>query len=124
MNNQNNPSAAECAAKTYAEGVIGQAIDELKKAYGGEYTPDEDAIALVEKYFLAGADWHHNSIWNTVNVPPKKGYDIVCISREGHFFSSFFALTDKNWLEVSSRSNVLLWAYKQDILPALFYTIK
>ena len=47
----------EEAAKSYGKSIVQQACDELMKEYGGEYTPGEDNVLLVAKYFKAGAQW-------------------------------------------------------------------
>lgn len=115
---------ALAAARSYAESVVAEACEELQKQTGEEFTPSEDNVPLVMKYFLAGAGWQQDDIWNSVQVPPQKGREVVCISRDGHFFSSLFGMTGENWLTASSRAAVILWAYKEDIIPQVFNTIR
>ena len=122
VNNTNPKTLA--AARSYAESIVTAACEELKAQTGEEFTPGEENVPLVMKYFLAGTEWQKNNIWNSVQVPPKKGMEIVCITRDGHFFSSLFGMSGHNWLTVSSLAGVLLWAYKEDILPSVFNTVE
>ena len=52
----------EEAAMSYGKSIVQQACDELRKECGGEYTPGEDNVLLVAKYFKAGAKWQLNQI--------------------------------------------------------------
>jgi hypothetical protein len=58
----------EEAAMSYGKSIVQQACDELRKEYGGEYTPGEDNVLLVAKYFKAGAKWQKQQDQSTIEL--------------------------------------------------------
>ena len=58
----------EEAAMSYGRSVVQHACDELRKEYGGEYTPGEDNVLLVAKYFKAGAKWQKQRDQSTIEL--------------------------------------------------------
>lgn len=117
MNKQVTPSSAEQAARAYAEDIVGKAIAELKEAYGGDFTPGEDTIALVMKYFLAGTDWQRQSVWHeTIEVPDARR-DLVLLCKNGRFFSPFSISSSDKWNLHVILTEATLWAYADDLKP-------
>lgn len=117
MNKKSTPSAAERAARAYAEEIVGKVIAELKEAYGGDYTPGEDTIALVMKYFLAGSTWQRQSVWHEISEVPDARRDLVLLCKNGRFFSPFsISSSDKYNLHVII-TEATLWAYADDLKP-------
>ena len=126
MNKQSTPSAAERAAKAYAEDIVGKAIAELKENYGGDYTPGADTIALVMKYFLAGSDWQRQSVWHEISEVPdvcrdlvllcKNGSrDLVLLCKNGSLFAPFSLSSSDKWNFHIIITEAIQWAYADDL---------
>ena len=117
MNKKSTPSAAERAARAYAEEIVGKVIAELKEAYGGDYTPGEDTIALVMKYFLAGSTWQRQSVWHEISEVPDARRDLVLLCKNGRFFSPFSISSSDKWNLHVIITEATLWAYADDLKP-------
>ena len=115
MNKQSTPSAAERAAKAYAEDIVGKAIAELKENYGGDYTPGEDTIALVMKYFLAGSDWQRQSVWHEISEVPDVCRDLVLLCKNGSLFAPFSLSSSDKWNLHVIITEAIQWAYADDL---------
>lgn len=73
------------ASEEYAQGVVCDAIEELKGQYGGEYTAGESCVPLVAKYFLAGAEWYRNNIWKDAQGDdlPELDREVIALTTQG-----------------------------------------
>lgn len=105
-------AAEECRLTTaQSMGVYGQyhSIDECPE-HG--LSCDE----LVEGSFIKGAEWRINSVWHDASEVPEEHRFCLYILKGGTYGCGYYHKED-NSIWYSRFTNIVKWAYFQDITP-------
>lgn len=81
--------------------------------YGGSAISQED----VENAFIAGAEWHINSVWNKNDVTP--GYDCRVLIEDiyGNVYDDKYDADYNEYESAIEQKEIKRWAYIEDLLP-------